>query len=94
MFALLGEDPTGSPRLAAVHLATRLYLGGAVDERGLTFTGDRESHLRAHLLQLCCIPVNIAENCGSGSATATVRVYCGFTLQPQSGHEKQDIVDM
>lgn len=31
IFALLGEDPTGSPRLAAVHLATRLYLGGVVD---------------------------------------------------------------
>ncbi|MFW2238895.1 PucR family transcriptional regulator [Rhodococcus opacus] len=35
IFALLGEDPTGSPRLAAVHLATRLYLGGAVDASAL-----------------------------------------------------------
>ncbi|REE76401.1 CdaR family transcriptional regulator [Rhodococcus wratislaviensis] len=35
IFALLGEDPTGSPRLAAVHLATRLYLGGVVDTTAL-----------------------------------------------------------
>ncbi|RZL82569.1 MAG: PucR family transcriptional regulator [Rhodococcus sp. (in: high G+C Gram-positive bacteria)] len=35
IFALLGEDPTGSPRLAAVHLATRLYLGGLVDTSAL-----------------------------------------------------------
>ncbi|BAH49758.1 PucR family transcriptional regulator [Rhodococcus opacus] len=35
IFALLGEDPTGSPRLAAVHFATRLYLGGVVDSSAL-----------------------------------------------------------
>ncbi|MFC9554638.1 PucR family transcriptional regulator [Rhodococcus sp. NPDC056960] len=35
IFALLGEDPTGSPRLAAVHLATRLYLGGVIDTGAL-----------------------------------------------------------
>ncbi|EKT83845.1 CdaR family transcriptional regulator [Rhodococcus opacus M213] len=35
-------------------------------ERALTFTGDRESHLRTQLLQRCCIPVNIAGNRGSG----------------------------
>lgn len=31
IFTLLGEDPTGTPRLAAVHFATRLYLCGLVD---------------------------------------------------------------
>ena len=31
IFALLGEDPTGTPRLAAVHFATRLYLCGLID---------------------------------------------------------------
>lgn len=31
IFALLGQDPTGTPRIAAVHLATRLYLSGLAD---------------------------------------------------------------
>ncbi len=33
IFEQLGGDPTGSPRLAVIHLATRLYLGGSIGTR-------------------------------------------------------------